>query len=36
MEIMKIKVIKVTIMKMNSNDGIEYESEDDDIEYYMY
>lgn len=22
--------------KYNSNDGIEYESEDDDIEYYMY
>ena len=22
--------------KYNSNDGIEYESEDDGIEYYMY
>jgi len=24
------------VHKYNSNDGIEYESEDDGIEYYMY
>lgn len=24
------------VYKYNSNDGIEYESEDDGIEYYMY
>lgn len=35
---LKIIVNKVIIKmhKYNSNDGIEYESEDDGIEYYMY
>ena len=35
---LKIIVNKVIIKvhKYNSNDGIEYESEDDGIEYYIY
>lgn len=35
---LKIIMNKVIIkcIKYNSNDGIEYESEDDGIEYYMY
>lgn len=33
--IVKMKV-KMKVHKYNSNDGIEYESEDDGIEYYMY
>lgn len=34
MKMMKMVIIKVH--KYNSNDCIEYESEDDGIEYYMY
>lgn len=35
---LKIIVNKVIIKvyKYNSNDGVEYESENDGIEYYMY
>ena len=31
-----VMMLKIIVHKYNSNDGIEYESEDDGIEYYMY
>ena len=33
---MMVVVLNMKVYKYNNNDGIEYESEDDGIEYYMY
>lgn len=33
---MMVMMVIIKVHKYNSNDGIEYESEDDGIECYMY